>query len=64
MLVLLASWDVVPFVVCSGDESSVADFLVLLGLGDALEAGLEPLDANPVVAFDLTFFTWTPLVIL
>ena len=45
------------------DGSSITDFLVLLGLGDALEAGLEPLNVTPLVTFDFAFFPpCTPLV--
>ena len=32
------------------------DFRVRLGLGDALDAGLDPLDATSFCAFDLAFF--------
>ena len=34
----------------------MADFLVLLGLGDALEAGLEPFDELPLPALLFVFF--------
>ena len=38
------------------DDSSLADFRVLLGLGDALVAGLELFDVVPLVALDFPFF--------
>ena len=38
------------------DPSSAADFLVLLGLGEALEAGLDPFDETPLPALFLEFF--------
>ena len=41
---------------CSLDPSSTTDFLVLLGLGEALEAGLDPLDETPPPVLLLEFF--------
>ena len=38
------SWFELFLFPCSLEPSSIADFLVLLGLGEALEAGLDPFD--------------------
>ena len=41
---------------CSLDPSSTTDLLVLLGLGEALEAGLDPLDEAPLPVLLLEVF--------
>ena len=42
--------------VCSLDGSSNADFRVLLGLGEALETGLAPLDVDAQDVLDFGVF--------
>ena len=51
-----ASCDAITLLVCSVDDSSITAFLVLLGLGDALEAGLEPFEVIPPVVFVFVLF--------
>ena len=50
------SWFVLFLFPCSLEPSSNADFLVLLGLGDALEAGLDPFDELLLPALLLALF--------
>lgn len=63
LAVVPASWVEIPLFACSLNGSSNADFLVLLGLGEALETGLDPLDVDAQDALDFEFFPpWVPFV--
>ena len=56
LLEAFVSWFVIAaLVLCSLEGSSVVDFRVRLGLGDALDAGLDPLDVTSFCALDLAF---------